>query len=173
MSKVYPFGKSRIDGQIPVRRAGAPSNPTEEVWRYQPAASSFSKPPRAPLLVASSLAAVGALAGLAALQEYSERPVAQVCIDDNGKVVTDALCNDPQASTTPISQSRPYGSGLNHYPHRWYYSSRPWQIGETATDGTYSPPRGASSFRPNDPSSSGTRRGIFGGIGKAFGGGWS
>ena len=81
------------------------------------------------------------------------------CVDANGKVMPDSLC-DHRFNGTGYHG----GNGMGLTPFYWYYASRSFMGGSYVSGGSYLAPSGVSY------SSSGISRGGFGSIGHGSGG---
>jgi hypothetical protein len=81
------------------------------------------------------------------------------CVDKDGKVMPDSLCNCRDEN----NNYRPgYGMGMS--PFMWYYAGRSFGYGQSVYGGGYSPSPGVSYSSP------GVSRGGFGGSSEGSGG---
>jgi len=104
---------------------------------------------------------IAGLLGLASLFIAScEHEHYRHCVDNNGKVMPDSLCNCRDEN----NNYRP-GFGMGYMPFLWYYGSRRYGYGDFVGGGSYMPSAGVSYSSP------GIGRGGFGGSARGGGGG--
>ena len=83
------------------------------------------------------------------------------CVDNNGKVMPDSLCD----CRDEHNNYRPGFGGMGYMPFLWYYGSRNFGYGQYVGGGSYAPSPGVSYSAP------GIGRGGFGSSAHASGGG--
>ncbi len=146
----HPFGKKQSPSAVripPSARANMPRYLRAErsiADIETPSEPYASKSIAIPLVIAIAAALMGVVY---LAQEKSTR---RGCVDATGVVVPDTNC----ATTTPSNSS-------SYYPYRWHYGGS-YNMGRSFSGGSYTA-----------PVSSQSSRGIFGGSGSHYGGGYS
>jgi hypothetical protein len=108
-------------------------------------------------------AMAASLAGCAGSRQEAQR-----CVDQNGRVVEEKLCDNGD-------RERRSGGGMLFMPYRWYYGGTGYALGALAAGGHDRPAPGTTPVRTSSPdfSSGGVTHGGFGATagGEGSGGG--